>query len=139
MNIKAMPALKTYKNDSILLTPSAFCLYSSPGPSVFVTNDIPFTSATIGSKQMLQNIFHFTVLCTSRFFLPTSQSSLSCSVFVVHLFNFIKKIQNFINIFLLKQHLRKQFKDSCSLKHCRNSCSFPHKDASAFSVIFLKP
>lgn len=139
MNIKAMPALKTYKNYSILLTPSAFCLYSSPGPSIFVTNDTPFTSATIGSKQTLQNIFHLTVLCTSRFFLPTSQSSLSCSVFVVHLFNLIKKIQNFINIFLLKQHLRKQFKDSYSLKHCKNSCSFHPKDASAFSVIFPKP
>lgn len=61
MNIKATAALKTYKNDSVLLATSVFCLYSSPCPSIFVTNDIPFTSATTDNKQKLQKIFYFTL------------------------------------------------------------------------------
>lgn len=57
MNIKAMAALKTYKNNGVLLTTSVFCLYFSPGSSIFVTNDIPFTSA-MDSKQKLQKKFY---------------------------------------------------------------------------------
>lgn len=54
MNIKATAALKTYKNESVLLTTSDFCLSSSPGRSIFVTDDIPFTSATMDSKQKIE-------------------------------------------------------------------------------------
>lgn len=71
MNIKATAALKTYKNENV--TTSVFCLSSSSGPSIFVTGDIPFTSATMDSKQKIQKIFYFT-LCVSKLFLLTSFS-----------------------------------------------------------------
>lgn len=88
MNIKAMAALKTYKNDSILLTTSVFCLYSSPRPSIFVTNDIPFTSANTDSKQKLQKIFYFTHFVRKQLFcyqLPTLHYP-AVSFFVAHSF-----------------------------------------------------